>query len=173
LVPFGEYVPFRWLLPLGHIASERFDLAVGPGPETIALPNLPSFAPVICYEAIFPHAVLDEGNRPGWIINVTNDAWFGRSIGPLQHFAIARVRAVEEGMPLARSANGGISAMFDPHGRALGLLPLGKQGVIDVTLPRASWLPTPYARWGDIPVLGFVLAALLAARLSQTPRRDS
>src|SRR5262249_13668483 len=108
LVPFGEYVPLRQFLPVNPIAEARFDFSVGPGPQTVPLPNLPSVGPIICYEAIFPHRVVDESNRPDWMVNVTDDGWFGRSIGPAQHFAIARVRAVEEGLPLVRSANGGI-----------------------------------------------------------------
>src|SRR5581483_4591215 len=92
LVPFGEYMPLRWLLPIDFIAGAT-DLSAGPGPRTIALPGLPPFAAAVCYEAIFPHAVVDEDLRPAWILNVTNDAWYGRTSGPYQHFAIARTRA--------------------------------------------------------------------------------
>ncbi|MDC6726299.1 nitrilase-related carbon-nitrogen hydrolase, partial [Leclercia adecarboxylata] len=114
---------------------------------------------------IFPHAVVDEANRPGWIVNVTNDAWFGTSIGPRQHFAITRTRAVEEGLPLVRAGNSGISAIIDPHGRVLARLDLGRRGVLEGVLPAALRQPTPYARHGDAIAAAMLLALLIAARL--------
>ena len=165
LVPFGEYVPLRSILRFSQIVTQRLDFATGPGPRTLVLPNLPPVSPIICYEAIFPHAVVDETNRPGWIVNVTNDAWFGTSIGPRQHFAITRVRAVEEGLPLVRAGNSGISAIIDPHGRVLSRLDLGQRGILDGVLPQALPRATPYARHGDALYAAMLLALLIAARL--------
>ncbi|MCA8933350.1 MAG: apolipoprotein N-acyltransferase [Rhodospirillaceae bacterium] len=173
LVPFGEYVPFRDLLPFDAVAS-RVDYSAGPGPRTLDLPGLPPVGPMICYEIIFPGAVTDPqpgAERPQWLLNLTNDAWYGITAGPHQHFAIASVRAVEEGLPLVRVANTGISGIVDPYGRVVAHLPLGSRGVIDGGLPLALDQPPLYARWGDIPVavLGFVLA--LAAWLVGGGRR--
>jgi len=149
LVPFGEYVPLHKYLQFNQIVARRFDFSVGPGPSTIALGTLPPAGPIICYEAIFPHDVIDEAHRPAWILNVTNDAWFGTSTGPYQHFAIARTRAVEEGLPLVRAANTGISGVVDAHGRVLDSLGLGRSGVLDVPLPAGLPRATLYGRWGD------------------------
>ena len=164
LVPFGEYVPLRSILKFSQIVTQRLDFATGPGPRTLVLPNLPPVSPIICYEAIFPHAVVDETNRPGWIVNVTNDAWFGTSIGPRQHFAITRVRAVEEGLPLVRAGNSGISAIIDPHGRVLARLDLGRRGILEGILPQALPRATAYARHGDAIYAAMLLVLLLAAR---------
>jgi apolipoprotein N-acyltransferase len=170
LVPFGEYVPFRSILRFNTIVADRFDFSTGPGPRTFALPGLPPVGPIICYEAIFPHAVADETHRPDWLVNVTNDAWFGISTGPYQHLAIARIRAVEEGLPLVRSANGGISAIVDAHGRILRRLPLGASGTIDGALPEA--LPaTPYARFGDALLVLLVIPLLGVAFWPERRRR--
>src|SRR5215469_3649543 len=109
LVPFGEYLPFREVLPIKKITPGTIDLSAGPGPRTIALPGLPPFAAAICYEAIFPGTIVDEHERPAWILNVTNDAWYGLSSGPFQHLASARTRTIEEGLPMVRVANNGIS----------------------------------------------------------------
>ena len=149
LVPFGEYVPFHKYLQFNQIVARRFDFSTGPGPTTMALGPLPPAGGIICYEAIFPHEVIDEDHRPSWILNVTNDAWFGTSTGPYQHFAIARTRAVEEGLPLVRAANTGISGVVDAHGRVLDSLGLGRAGVLDVPLPAGLPGATPYGRWGD------------------------
>jgi len=156
LVPFGEYVPFRSILPMKKITPGMIDFSAGPGPRTITLPGLPPFSPLICYEVIFPGAVVDPAHRPAWLLNITNDAWYGYTSGPFQHVAIARTRAVEEGLPLARAANNGISALFDPYGRVLGRLDLDAVGVLDEKLPDAL-PPTLYSRLGD----GSFFAALL------------
>jgi apolipoprotein N-acyltransferase len=156
LVPFGEYVPLRGLLPIEKLTPGAIDLSAGPGPRTIALPGLAAFSPTICYEAIFPGAVVDEAERPGWILNATNDSWYGRSSGPYQHFAIARTRAIEEGLPLVRVANNGISGVVDPAGRVIARTRLNAVGYADVALPAAA-PPTLYARAGD----GIFLAMLL------------
>ncbi len=120
LVPFGEYLPFRSLLDAVGIsqlvaipAASRRARARAP----LTVPGAPPFQPLICYEVIFPGDVIEPGNRPGWMLNVTNDAWYGGTPGPYQHFLQARVRAVEEGLPLVRAANSGISAVVDAHGR--------------------------------------------------------
>jgi apolipoprotein N-acyltransferase len=149
LVPFGEYIPLHSFLEFIPLVAGRPGLSTGPGTMTMKLPHLPPVAPIICYEAIFPHAVVDEAHRPSWIVNVTNDAWFGWSTGPYQHFAIARVRAVEEGLPLVRAANGGISGVVDAHGRRVVTLPLGETGTLDVQLPSALPSQTIYGEIGD------------------------
>lgn len=148
LVPFGEYVPLRRLLPIDKITPGTMDFSTGPGPVTLRLPGLPPVSPLICYEVIFPHAVIDPGDRPQWLLTITNDAWFGFTSGPFQHFDIARVRAVEEGLPLVRVANNGISGLVDPYGRVMKRLDLDAVGAIDVPLPRAL-PPTLYERMGD------------------------
>ena len=144
LVPFGEYAP-SWM-PLGiQIVPGSFGF--GPGPTTLAVPGLPPFAALICYEAIFPGQAVDEADRPAWMVNITNDAWFGNSTGPRQHLAEARLRAVEEGLPLMRAANTGISAGFDAWGRELGRLEMGQTGVLVLELPGRR-PPTSFSRWG-------------------------
>jgi len=160
LVPFGEYVPFREWLPIGKITPGAIDLSAGPGPQTIALPGLPGFAPLVCYEAIFPGAATDPRARPAWILNVTNDAWYGRSSGPFQHFAIARTRAIEEGVPLVRVANNGISGVVDSAGRVLARTSLDAVTYADVALPEAG-PPTLYSRAGDWLFVGLLIAGLV------------
>ena len=168
LVPFGEYVPLHKYLQFNQIVARRFDFSTGPGPSTIPLGPLPPAGPIICYEAIFPHEVIDEAHRPGWILNVTNDAWFGTSTGPYQHFATARTRAVEEGLPLVRAANTGISGVVDAHGRLLDSLGLGRKGVLDVPLPAGQPAATPYGRWGDTVFFLLIFATGgLAVRLAR------
>lgn len=163
LVPLGEYVPLRHLFPfISKVTPGGMDFTAGPGPTTIHLPGLPAAGALICYEVIFPHAVVNEADRPDWIVNLTNDGWFGITSGPYQHFASARLRAVEEGLPLVRAANTGISGIVDPYGRVINRLGLGDVGVIDGVLPQPL-TPTPYARGGDWVVLALgLIAALLA-----------
>jgi apolipoprotein N-acyltransferase len=163
LVPFGEYVPIRWLPGVDRIAPGESDFTPGPGPQTIELPGLPAVSPLICYEVIFPGRVTAPGRRPQWLLNLTNDAWFGLSTGPHQHFAAARLRTIEEGLPMVRVANTGISGVIDSYGRVLAKLELGAEGVIDAELPRA--LPsTPYSRLGDT-IAGVLLLLLVAVSL--------
>jgi apolipoprotein N-acyltransferase len=126
------------------------------------VPGAPRMLPLICYEAVFPHDVAAVDDRPGWIVNLTNDGWFGISTGPYQHLQQARLRAIEEGLPLVRAANTGVSAVIDPMGRVVARLGLGVEGVLDSGLPSAI-APTIYARLGDIPAAIAVAVALIIA----------
>src|SRR5208282_1087552 len=128
--------------------------------RALPIPHAPRALPLICYEAIFPGIVATRDDRPGWIVNVTNDGWFGMSTGPYQHLQQARVRAIEQGLPLVRAANTGISAVVDPVGRIVARLGLGIEGVLDSNLP-AAIPPTVYARMGDIPAAVIIAAALI------------
>ena len=147
-------------MPIRQLSVGAIDLSAGPGPQTITLPGLSGFAPLVCYEVIFPAAAIDEASRPAWILNVTNDAWYGRSSGPFQHFAIARTRAVEEGLPLVRVANNGISGVVDAAGRVLAHTGLDAVTYADIPLPAAG-PPTPYSRAGDWLFLGLLIAGLV------------
>lgn len=161
LVPFGEYLPLRWLIPFEKLTGGMGDFAAGPGLTTLDLRGLPPFSPQICYEVIFPGAVVSRNGdhaRPEWILNLTNDAWFGLSMGPYQHFAAARLRAVEEGIPLVRVANTGISAVIDGAGRTIAEISLGERGVVDVSLPRAAASFTPFSILGNVIPLIFAFA---------------
>jgi len=170
LVPFGEYLPLQPLLEvigLRQLTRLRGGFNVGTTPRPLLqVPRLPPAAPLICYEAIFPAALVAGSERPGLLLNVTNDGWFGDTSGPRQHLHQARVRAVEEGLALLRAANNGISAAVDPYGRILARLDLNARGTIDVGLP-AALAPPPYARLGDIVflVLWLVGAAVAATSL--------
>jgi apolipoprotein N-acyltransferase len=161
LVPFGEYMPLRSLVPFKKLTYGEQDYTPGPGPQTLLLPGLPTVSPLICYEAIFPHEVIDGKNRPHWMLNLTNDAWYGHSSGPYQHLQIVRVRAIEEGIPLVRSANNGISAVINSYGQILHRLELDEIGFIDFSLPKRLNYVTLYQQWGDIPFI-LLLVVLLA-----------
>ena len=128
--------------------------------------------PLICYEAIFPGEAVPKGERPGWLLNLTNDAWFGISFGPYQHFQQTKVRAIEEGLPLVRAANSGISAVIDPVGRVIASLPLGHDGLLDSALPRPAQI-TIYARVGDllfmVAAIGTIAASLLIRLMRERP----
>jgi apolipoprotein N-acyltransferase len=126
---------------------------------------LPPVGPLICYEVIFPGQVVDRADRPKWLLNLTNDGWYGISTGPYQHFASARLRAVEEGLPVIRVANTGVSGAIDAYGRVRAQTALGEPAVIDVELPQALPALTPYARWGDA-VVGVLLAVLSLAAVA-------
>jgi apolipoprotein N-acyltransferase len=150
LVPGGEFLPFEWLLrPLGFrkVVTLPGSFEKGKGPVTLQLPNIPPVAPSICYEAIFPDRFIDRTARPAWLMNVTNDGWFGASTGPYMHLAQARMRAIEQGLPMIRAANTGISAVIDAYGHELQSLPLNEEGVIDQALPDGL-APTLWARTG-------------------------
>jgi apolipoprotein N-acyltransferase len=161
LVPFGEYMPMNALMTsLGFNKLVDFpgSFSSGDGPHTLAIPGAPAAGPLICYEILFPGAVIGA-TRPSWLINVTDDSWFGPWAGPRQHLLTAQFRAIEEGLPVARAANTGISAVIDPYGRQIATLDLDLSGVVDAPLPQAL-TPTLYARFGD---LGFLLLLILCA----------
>ncbi|MDB5635093.1 MAG: apolipoprotein N-acyltransferase, partial [Bradyrhizobium sp.] len=165
LVPFGEYLPFQdWMEKLGFVQLTKVQggFIAGTRRRTMEIPNAPRALPLICYETVFPGDVASRDDRPGWIVNLTNDGWFGISTGPYQHLQQARLRAIEEGLPVVRAANTGISAVIDPLGRIVARLGLGVEGVLDGSLPSAI-APTIYARNGDIPAAIIVAAALLFA----------
>jgi apolipoprotein N-acyltransferase len=172
LVPFGEYMPLSDVLPIHKFTPGLIDLSAGPGPRTVELTGLPSFAPLICYEAIFPAAIIDEHQRPAWILNVSNDAWYGRSAGPYQHFAMSRTRAVEEGLPLIRVANNGITGVVDAAGRVLAHTSLDAIGYADIALPAAG-TATLYSRTGDWIFLAMLIAGAAIALFPALPRRPA
>ena len=157
LVPFGEYIPFgdlayRWFGITAFAAQQGNGYTPGPGPQLMDLgPKLGQLLPLICYEAVFPQDLRGTA-RPDWILQVTNDAWFGTRSGPFQHLAQARLRAIEQGLPLVRVANTGVTGVYDARGRMLAGLEFGTAAYLDAALPGA--LPaTPYARLGEFPVL--------------------
>ena len=163
LVPFGEYLPFTdFLESLGLISLTKMPggFLAGDRRRLMTVPGAPSMLPLICYEVIFPDQAVPRGERPGWLLNLTNDGWFGISTGPYQHFQQARVLAIAEGLPLVRAANTGISAVVDPLGRIIKELPLGSEGVVDSGLPQPI-PPTPYARIGDYIAYALVAVGLL------------
>jgi apolipoprotein N-acyltransferase len=166
LVPFGEYLPLAGLLTrlgLRQFVHVPGGFEAGSRHVALAVPGLPLVAPLICYEAIFPEEAVPPGTRPGLLLNLTNDGWFGITPGPYQHLAQARLRAVEQGLPLVRAANTGISAVADPYGRIVASLPLGVDGVLDSKLPEAIE-PTLFSRMGSwIPAILLMLASLFAA----------
>jgi len=175
LVPFGEYVPqFLQKLGLGNVVNIPGSFGFGKGPQTFSIPGAPPVGPLICYEILFPGEVT-AADRPQWLANITDDSWFGppSSSGPYQHLLIAQVRAIEEGLPIARDANTGISAVIDPLGRIVAELGSGRAGVVDSALPRA--LPeTIFARFGEWSFLLFLIAALgigLVAPVATAGRR--
>lgn len=158
LVPFGEYVPLRGVLPVEKITQGAVDFSAGKFKHAYHAPNTPPFRPLICYESVFPE--LSDGVYPAWLLNVTNDAWFGDSVAPHQLLVMSRMRAVEHGVPLIRAANTGISAVIDAYGRVKESLALNKEGKIDAYLPMSLSNSTIYeyiGRWlGVVIALGCV-----------------
>ena len=148
LVPFGEYMPLRKWLPFLQPIVGAVDFSAGQSNELMQLEGIGTMQLLICYEVIFSGEVLSLATRPDLIVNITNDAWFGNSAGPWQHLFQAQMRAVEEGVPLFRVANTGITAGFDPYGRVLGSIPLGESGALDLVVPEAI-PPPPFARFGN------------------------
>ncbi len=167
LVPFGEYIPFQRFIPLKPVVSFT-GFKRGDGPTTIRFDGYPSFSPQICYEIIFPGRMVDsEEGRLDFILTVTNDAWYGDSAGPRQHFASARFRAIEQGIPVLRSANTGISGIIDPYGNVINYLPLMQTGVIDGLIPQSLGKPTLFGLFGNVFFLfftGLVIAICLFKR---------
>lgn len=166
LVPFGEYPP-SWVPFAIQIVPGRFGF--GHGPATLRLPGVPPFGPMICYEAIFPAQVVDQADRPDWLVNITNDAWFGNSTGPRQHLAAVRMRAVEEGLPVMRAANTGITAGFDARGRELGRTAMGVATTLSLSLPGRR-PATSFSRWGLV-IPGILAAVATAAAFAGTRPR--
>jgi apolipoprotein N-acyltransferase len=159
LVPFGEYLPFEASLRrigLRQMVALPGGFDAGGAPATMSVPGAPKFGPLICYEIIFPGAAVAPTERPGWLLNVTNDAWFGKTPGPWQHLHQAVVRGVEEGVPVVRAANSGISAISDPLGNLVASLGIGNSGVLDGSLP-AALPPTLYSRSRDLLYFAFIL----------------
>ncbi len=166
LVPFGEYMPLGGLIPIRMVVG-GMDFSAGPALTTLSLPGIANFSPLICYEIIFSGRVAGA-QRPAWLLNVTNDAWFGISAGPFQHLAAARLRAVEEGLPVVRAAQTGISAIFDRQGRVVAQMALGETGTL------AGWLPGDgppgfFARHGLLVPLCLTLLIALIGFLPQGP----
>lgn len=172
LAPFGEFLPFGALagrIGLRSLAHMPEDFTAGPTPAPLVLPGLPALQPLICYEALFPELAATTP-RPRWILNVSNDAWFGAGSGPWQHLNIASYRAIEQGLPIVRATPTGVSAVIDAYGRIRpgARLGLNAYGVIDAPLPPAL-TPTLYGRFGD---LGFGLLLTLSAAGALMGRRS-
>jgi apolipoprotein N-acyltransferase len=174
LVPLGEYMPFASFfrrIEIGGLAARvENGYAAGPGPQLLDLSALGTALPLICYEAVFAHDVGGTSERPSLLLQLTNDAWFGQRSGPQQHLAQARMRAIEQGLPLIRSANTGISAVIDPKGRVTNALALNTAGYMDAALPAAA-APTVYSRSGDWPWVLIVALGLIAIILQRSASR--
>lgn len=175
LVPFGEYLPFQdhlEALGLESLTRQRGGFSAGDRRRTLPIPGAPPAGILICYEVIFPGAVTAPDLRPQWLINVTNDAWFGMTPGPYQHLHQTAVRAVEEGLPVVRAANNGVSAVIDPFGRTVRALPLGARDVLDSDLPRPL-PPTVFSRAGHVPMAVAMIGILiLLLRRGRQPIRQ-
>ena len=168
LVPFGEYIPLRRFLPawIKPITNTVANFEAGPGPRTLQIGTYPPFGVLICYEIIFPSEITNPNQRPEWLINLTNDAWYGDSSGPRQHLVSARLRAVEEGLSIIRVANSGISAGIDPLGRIIGQIPLNQPQILDIRLPSQLSTKSIYGQYGNfIPLLLITLNIILAIYL--------
>ncbi len=165
LVPFGEYLPgarlFSWF-GLEALAASAHRFTPGAGAAILAAPGAPPFAAAICYEIIFPGSIVPSGARPEWILNISNDAWFGRSWGPHQHFAQARLRAVEQGLPVVRSTPTGVSGVIDSHGRVIARTALGEPAILTASIPPAQ-PATLYSRTGDASLLLMLVGLIVAA----------
>lgn len=171
LVPFGEYVPLRGIFSLEKIVPISSDFKAGKGPKTLNIPNAPAVGMLVCYEILFSGRVVDSEKRPLWLLNVTNDAWYGMSAGPYQHFVAAKFRAVEEGLSVVRSANNGISAIINPYGKVISSLDLGGEGVLDSELPRPIRI-TFFGRFGNVFVV-FLLGCIFCGVLVHFFRKNS
>ena len=167
LVPFGEYIPLRQYLPqsIRPIADIISNLKFGSGHKIIKLKDIPPFGIQICYEIIFPHQIINPQDKPDWLINLTNDGWYGISAGPYQHFESARLRAVEEGLTIVRVAGSGISALINPFGKTINHLDLGEIGILDISLPQTPQIKTLYNTFGNWTALLLCLLCLIAAKI--------
>lgn len=175
LVPFGEFLPLGELagkLGIRSLVHMPEDFTPGPEPRPLALPGVPALQALICYEALFPDLAHD-GTRPKWLLNISNDAWFGRTSGPWQHLNIASYRAIEQGLPMVRATPTGVSAIIDGYGRVLPgkQLGLGAFGVIDAPLP-PPLAPTPYAKFGEAPFAALMGLSALAWFAGRRRRRN-
>lgn len=160
LTPFGEMVPMTWLLErIGFAEFTRYQFSPGPAPSVLQFTGAPPVMPLICYEAIFPGFVRAMPERPEWLLNISNDAWFGATFGPQQHFNQSRYRSIEAGLPMVRSAARGWSGTVDAAGRAVVTIAPDTEGAFDVSLP-AALDRTPYMIWGDAPVWMLVVLVL-------------
>ena len=169
LVPFGEYVPFKKWLPVPRLVESLADFQVGASPKFIDIPSIGKISPLICYEIIFPGEIFNgnKGNRVKLIVNLTNDAWFGTGVGPKQHLEIAKMRAIEEGIPLIRSANTGISGFYDAYGRTIGEINLNQTGVLDKHLAAPTSSPTIYSLFGDWIYILFISSFIIIVNLKR------
>ncbi len=171
LVPFGEYIPFQKWIPLTPITSFT-GFQAGAGPTTLSDDGLPPFSPLICYEILFPgHVKNADASAPEWIVNVTNDGWYGDSTGPYQHLVISRFRATEEGVPVVRSANTGISAVIDSYGQVFESLPLNTRGIIEAPLPSAIANRTLYSHFGNLIFLALLMGCGLLCFLCKKKKQ--
>ena len=169
LVPFGEYIPLRRFIPakLRPITKVIADFKAGSGVRTIHTDKLPPFGILVCYEVIFPHQVANKSDRPQWLINLTNDGWYGKSSGPYQHLVSAQLRAVEEGLTVVRAANSGISAIISRSGKIIKLIGLHERGNLDVMLPQNLDVETLYSKYGNtIPTVIMLLLLFMALGIS-------
>ena len=167
LVPFGEYLPLQSVLEklgLRNLTKQVGGFSAGGRRRAMDVPRAPKMLPLICYEVIFPGAAVPSGERPGWLVNVTNDGWFGISTGPYQHFQQARVMAITEGLPLVRAANTGISAVIDPLGRVINSLPLGVEGVFDSRLPNPAGQSFSVTAGNYVLILSLVVSFIAVSR---------
>lgn len=178
LVPFGEYIPFASLAAelgfFGFADVNQAGFVAGSGPRIIRVDGVPAYLPMICYEAIFPQLAQVSKDRPEWLLHLTNDAWYGTFSGPYQHLVQARARAIEQGLPVARAANTGVSGMIDPYGRVIASIPLNTDGFLDIALPEP--LPkTLYARWGEIMwwYVGLIFVSVAIMIQHQTVHRKT
>lgn len=171
LVPFGEYFPFKSILKFSKISYGDIDFSEGEKPNVINIKSLLPFAALICYEVIFPEEVRKNAKGAEFLLNITNDAWYGNSAGPQQHLHIARIRAIENGLPLLRNANTGVSAIIDPFGRILNKLDYGISGIIDTNLPKSLPEKTPYSKLGDWFFVIFLFFIAIISLLYRTRQK--